>query len=151
MGGATEPLPGNSGRFLNSTSLGAAQVSKLLASGLVLPAIRILGETGYTDIGEVMGKLAMLLAYATIASGHLPIVVLLLPAAALGETLLVAASCSNGHIKMTGSDDSAALSTLTAQALAAIVQLVIGKIPAPTSALLLTSLLSEDSPSQLRG
>ena len=74
------------------------------------------------------GRLTILLAYATIASGHLPLLVLLLPFAALGETLLIVASCANGRLKSTSSDESnddiASLSTYMAHALAVVVQLV---------------------------
>ena len=100
------------------------KVSKLIASGLLIPAMRIMAEAGYSDSGEVVSKLTILLAYATLASGHLPVVILMLPVATLGETLLAAASLCNGQLKKKRDDGITTLSTLIAQALAAVIQLV---------------------------
>ena len=47
-------------------------LSKLIVLGLLIPAGRLVVENWYIDSAEVAGKLAILLAYAIIASGHLP-------------------------------------------------------------------------------
>ena len=100
-------------------------VSKLITSGLLIPAGCILAEKGACDdSGKVISKLTILLAYALIASGHLPIVILLIPFAVLGETLLAMTSWSTGTLKVSSDDDIAALSTIIAQAMAATLQLV---------------------------
>ena len=75
-------------------------LGKLLGSGLLIPASCILLESGYEDSGKVISKLTILLAYVIIASGYLPVVILFIPMAALGETLLAVASWSNGTLRI---------------------------------------------------
>ena len=103
--------------------------SKIITSGLLIPAGYILSDRrAYNEFDKVISKLTILLAYAMIASGHLPVVVLLIPLATLGESLLALSSWSNGRFKITSYEDVAVLSTITAQALAATVQLVLQKL-----------------------
>ena len=64
-------------------------LSKLITSGLLIPAGRIIGEYGYRESAEVIGKITILYAYAIIASGHLPVVFSLVPFAVLGEGFLL--------------------------------------------------------------
>ena len=104
-------------------------ITKLITSGLLIPAGNILtGRGTYDDSGKVISKLTILLAYAIIASGQLPIVIVFIPLAVLGECLMALVSWSTGKLKINSDNDIAALSTSIAQALAATVQLVLQKM-----------------------
>ena len=71
---------------------------------MFIPAGRITTKFGYKDSAKVLGRLAILLAHAIIASGHLPLVVLLIPLSTLGQTLLAVTSWSSGQLKVISLD-----------------------------------------------
>ena len=98
-------------------------VGKLIFAGLLIPAGRITAERSEKESGEVVGKVTILLAYATICSGHLPLVILLIPVAMLGEIVLAIASWMNGHLRIRNHDGIAGPSSAIFEVLAATVQL----------------------------
>ena len=75
-------------------------LQKLIIAGLVIPTGRIILDMWYEDIAEGVAKLVILLAFALLASSHLPIVFFLLLPLMLSELLVTAVSLDRWDFKM---------------------------------------------------
>ena len=57
----------------------------MLVLQMVMPGIALMSGTSSFEHGEVLGNLAMYMAYAMVSSGHLPLMMLILLLAFLAE------------------------------------------------------------------
>ena len=76
-------------------------LSKIVTSGVIMPAGRIARGARYKDSTEVVGDLVVYLTYAIVTSGHLPLVMPLLWLSMLSVTLLAAASWHEQQLEQT--------------------------------------------------
>ena len=74
-------------------------LSKFVSSALAVPAGKVMASRYITDSSEVVGHFAMLLAFAIMTCGHLPLVMPFLYVSALSQTVLAAISWEKHSMK----------------------------------------------------
>ena len=69
---------------------------KIITSGLAVPAMKVISGTlsGSLDLAYATGRLVLLLVYATLAAGHLPLMMPMILVATVSETYVAALLCN---------------------------------------------------------
>ena len=62
-------------------------LTKFLATGLVIPGVKLLRDKLPTESASIVGNFGIYMAYALVSSGHLPLMNFLLPSCCLGSRI----------------------------------------------------------------